>query len=69
MTTPVVIHGHFDQPPRENPWTEYIDGEPGAAPYSDWNARWSRSRKILRGVTGASRYWSSLSLSLSWLPF
>lgn len=34
----LVIHGHFYQPPRENPWLETIEREPGAAPYPNWNA-------------------------------
>jgi len=32
-----VIHGHFYQPPRENPWIEAIERQPGAAPHHDWN--------------------------------
>ncbi|MFT3698163.1 MAG: DUF3536 domain-containing protein [Kofleriaceae bacterium] len=35
----VCVHGHFYQPPRENPWLEAIEPQPSAHPYRDWNER------------------------------
>lgn len=39
MTNYVCVHGHFYQPPRENPWLEAIEPQDSAAPYHDWNER------------------------------
>src|SRR4051794_28263741 len=48
----VCIHGHFYQPPRENPWLEAIEMQDSAAPYHDWN---ERITKECYGPNGASR--------------
>lgn len=35
----ICIHGHFYQPPRENPFTGRVPDQPSAAPYPNWNVR------------------------------
>lgn len=35
----VAIHGHFYQPPRENPWLDAIEREESASPFHNWNER------------------------------
>lgn len=35
----ICIHGHFYQPPRENPWLEMLEVQDSAYPYHDWNER------------------------------
>ena len=47
----IVVHGHFYQPPRENPWLEYVEAEANAAPAHDWNQR--IERECYRAVTAA----------------
>lgn len=35
----ICIHGHFYQPPRENPWLGIVEVQDSAAPFHDWNER------------------------------
>ncbi len=35
----ICIHGHFYQPPRENPWLGVVEVQDSAAPFHDWNER------------------------------
>ena len=47
----VVIHAHFYQPPREDPWLEEVPAERTAAPFHDWNTR--IEQECYRAVTAA----------------
>ncbi len=35
----ICVHGHFYQPPRENPWLEAVEIQDSAYPYHDWNEK------------------------------
>ncbi|MDD5421470.1 MAG: glycoside hydrolase, partial [Synergistaceae bacterium] len=35
----IAVHGHFYQPPREDPWLNAVLKDPTAAPAHDWNQR------------------------------
>lgn len=48
---PVIIHAHFYQPPREDPWLDRLEREPNAAPFHDWNER--IERECYRAVAAA----------------
>jgi len=50
----IVIHGHFYQPPRDDPWLDEVETEPSAAPFHDWNER--IDRECYRAVVAARRY-------------
>ncbi len=39
LTRYICIHGHFYQPPRENPWLEEVEKQDSAHPFHDWNER------------------------------
>jgi alpha-amylase/alpha-mannosidase (GH57 family) len=67
----VCIHGHFYQPPRENPWLEAIESQPSAYPYHDWNERVTAECYAPNAFARINNY-SSISFNfgptlLSWL--
>ena len=82
MSRYVCVHGHFYQPPRENPWLEEVEIQDSARPYHDWNERvtaecyrpnaWSRVLDREDYIVGIVNNYSRISFDvgptlLSWL--
>jgi alpha-amylase/alpha-mannosidase (GH57 family) len=78
----VCVHGHFYQPPRENPWLEEVETQDGARPYHDWNERitaecyrpngWSRVLDTQGYIVGIVNNYARISFNvgptlMSWL--
>jgi alpha-amylase/alpha-mannosidase (GH57 family) len=78
----LCVHGHFYQPPRENPWLETVELQESAAPYHDWNERItaecyapngaSRIQNLDRQITRILNNYARMSFNfgptlLSWL--
>lgn len=66
------VHGHFYQPPRENPWTGAVERQPSAGRDHDWNARIARECYVPNGearvLDGAGRI-SDLVDNYAWMSF
>ena len=68
----ICIHGHFYQPPRENPWLDMVEVQDSAAPDHDWNERITRecyapnTRSRLLDVQGRI---INLSNNYAWISF
>ena len=68
----VVLHGHFYQPPREDPWLGYVEAEKGAAPHHDWNRRIEQEcyRAVAAArIPDASGRIASIVNTLAWISF
>ena len=72
MKSRAVVHGHFYQPPRENPWTGEVERQPSAGRDHDWNARVARECYVPNGearvVDGAGRI-AELVDNYEWMSF
>ncbi len=66
------VHGHFYQPPRENPWTGAVERQPSAGRDHDWNARIARECYVPNGearvVDGDGRI-TDIVDNYAWMSF
>ncbi|HEY4321610.1 MAG TPA: DUF3536 domain-containing protein [Gemmatimonadales bacterium] len=68
----LVIHGHFYQPPREDPWLELTPRELSASPDHDWNERITRQcyEPLARGqIVDAQGRLTGLINAYAWCSF
>jgi hypothetical protein len=68
----IVLHGHFYQPPREDPWTDEIPEQPDAAPFRDWNERIERECYgpiVASEVLGDDGAETQVLNTLEWMSF
>lgn len=67
-----VIHAHFYQPPREDPWLDLTESEPSAAPFHSWNQRIEREcyRAVVSArLTGPDGRIRRIINTLEWVSF
>ena len=72
MPLSLVVHGHYYQPPRENPFLDEVDSEPSAYPFHDWNQRIEREcyRAVIAArITGANGRIRRIVNTLEWTSF
>jgi hypothetical protein len=71
-TTSLILHGHFYQPPRENPQTGLIGKQLTASPFPDWNERIHadcyKANSLSRYLSGVRRI-LSLTNNYAYLSF
>lgn len=68
----VVVHAHFYQPPREDPWLDEVEREAGAAPFHDWNERIEREcyRAVVAArLTDARGRIRGIANTLEWISY
>ncbi|MDE2143815.1 MAG: glycoside hydrolase, partial [Elusimicrobia bacterium] len=66
------VHGHFYQPPRENPWTGAVERQPSAGRDHDWNARVARECYVPNGearVLDGAGHIVDLVDNYAWMSF
>lgn len=68
----LCIHGHFYQPPRENPWLEVVERQESAHPYHDWNERITAEcygpNAVSRIINGSGKI-AQIVNNYSWISF
>src|SRR5262249_31339340 len=68
----ICVHGHFYQPPRENPWLEAVELQDSAYPYHDWNERVTAEcyapNAASRVLDGQNRI-AEIANNYSWISF